>query len=286
MKKQTDINYDRPVEIADNVFWIGFFDELTGLHCNPYLIVDGNEAVVIDGGSRPDFATVMMKILQTGISPNQIQALIYQHYDPDLCGSLPNFEDIIKNKHLQIVSARENFMFISHYALHSQLYPIRDHDLKYTFTSGRTLEFIQTPYSHSLGSFVTFDPASKVLFTSDLFGSFGTQWELYLTLAPHCMKCIDVQDCPKDNKTCPILDIDLFHQQIMPSKKALRYALDQIAGIPFDIIAPQHGSVLRDEKTTDYIFKRLASLGGIGIDGIISDDDDFNFSNLEQFLNK
>ncbi len=286
MKKQTDIDYDRPVEIADNVFWIGFFDELTGLHCNPYLIIDGDEAVVIDGGSRPDFATVMMKILQTGISPTQIQALIYQHYDPDLCGSLPNFEDIIKNSNLQIVSARENFMFISHYALHSQLYPIRDHDFKYTFSSGRTLEFIQTPYSHSLGSFTTFDSVGSVLFTSDLFGSFGTQWELFLALEPDCLECIDIQDCPKNNNACPILDIEHFHQQVMPSEKALRYALNQLAGIPFEIIAPQHGSVLRDEKTINYIFKRLACLGGIGIDGIIPDDHNLHFPNLEQFLNK
>jgi flavorubredoxin len=286
MEKHEEINYDRPVEIADNVFWIGFFDELTGLHCNPYLIIDGDEAVVIDGGSRPDFATVMMKILQTGISPNQIRALIYQHYDPDLCGSLPNFEDIIKNKDLQIVSARENFMFISHYALHSQLYPIRDYDFKYAFSSGRSLEFIQTPYSHSLGSFTTFDPETNVLFTSDLFGSFGTQWELYLPLAPHCMECVDIQNCPLNNKACPILDIEHFHQQIMPSEKALRYALNQLAGVPFDIIAPQHGSVLRDKKIINYIFKRLAGLDGIGIDGIISDHDNFRFSKLERFLDQ
>ena len=85
------IDYDNPVEIAAGIYWVGFFDPQTGLHCNPYLIVDNDEALVIDGGSRPDFATVMMKILQTGIAPDQIKALLYQHYDPDLFGSIPNF---------------------------------------------------------------------------------------------------------------------------------------------------------------------------------------------------
>lgn len=108
MKGYNSIDYERPVEIADGVYWVGFFDKQTGLHCNPYLIVDGNEAIVIDGGSRPDFATVMMKILQTGISPNQIQGLVYQHYDPDLCGSLPNFEDMIKSEDLQIICPERN----------------------------------------------------------------------------------------------------------------------------------------------------------------------------------
>jgi flavorubredoxin len=78
------IDIERSVEIAEGVYWVGYYDEQAGLHCNPYLIVDNDEAVVIDGGSRPDFATVMMKILQTGIAPNQISGLLYQHYDPDL----------------------------------------------------------------------------------------------------------------------------------------------------------------------------------------------------------
>ncbi len=71
------VDYERSVEIAKGIFWVGFYDSQSGLHCNPYLIVDRDEAVVIDGGSRPDFPTVMMKILQTGVFPNQISALIY-----------------------------------------------------------------------------------------------------------------------------------------------------------------------------------------------------------------
>ena len=61
------IDYENPVEIAEEIYWVGFYDAQSGLHCNPYLIIDNDEAIVIDGGSRPDFATVMMKILQTGL---------------------------------------------------------------------------------------------------------------------------------------------------------------------------------------------------------------------------
>jgi hypothetical protein len=119
--KKDDIDLETSVEIADGIYWIGFYDEQAGLHCNPYLIVDNDEAIVIDGGSRPDFATVMMKILQTGITPNQIVALLYQHYDPDLCGSIPNFEDIIKRNDLKILSDSENLMFIRHYNVYPPL---------------------------------------------------------------------------------------------------------------------------------------------------------------------
>lgn len=116
-----NLNYDRPIKIADDIFWIGFYDVESGLHCNPYLIIDGDEAIVIDGGSRPDFPTVMMKILQTGISPSNIVALIYQHYDPDLCGSIPNFEDIIDRDDLKIITSKCSNRFIRHYSVISPL---------------------------------------------------------------------------------------------------------------------------------------------------------------------
>ena len=118
-------NYVSSVEIAEGIYWVGFYDTQSGLHCNPYLILDHDEALVIDGGSRPDFASVMMKIMQTGIAPKQIQALVYQHYDPDLCGSIPNFEDIIRREDLKIISAAENLMFIRHYSVASRLVSLK-----------------------------------------------------------------------------------------------------------------------------------------------------------------
>ena len=117
----TKIDYENPVEIAEGIYWVGFYDAKSGLHCNPYLIVDNEEAIVIDGGSRPDFATVMMKILQTGLEPHHINALLYQHYDPDLCGSIPNFEDIIESSSLRIISDESSLMFIRHYSASSQM---------------------------------------------------------------------------------------------------------------------------------------------------------------------
>jgi len=78
---KNSLDYEKAIPVADNIYWVGFYDELSGLHCNPYLIIDGEEAVVIDGGSRPDFPTVMMKILQTGIHPSSIIAMTYHIID-------------------------------------------------------------------------------------------------------------------------------------------------------------------------------------------------------------
>ena len=281
-KKKENPNYESVIEIADGIFWVGFHDKQSGLHCNPYLIVDNDEALVIDGGSRPDFATVMMKILQTGITPQQIKALLYQHYDPDLCGSIPNFEDIIKRNDLQLISASENLMFIRHYSVTSKLFSLKSLNYEFEFSSGRTLQFIKTPYCHSAGSFVTFDPQSKILFSSDIFGSYGTNWELFLDLMPECQDCVDVSNCPRNEPKCPIDEMLNFHENLMPSDKALKYALEKIQDIPFKTIAPQHGSIITKKEHIRFIVEQLIALKLVGIDGIVKHDHQFNFDTIRK----
>ena len=275
-------NHEGLVEIAEGIYWVGFYDAQSGLHCNPYLIVDHDEALVIDGGSRPDFATVMMKIKQTGIAPKLIQALVYQHYDTDLCGSIPNFEDIIRREDLKIISDAENLMFIRHYSAASRLVSLSKLKFEYTFSSGRKIHFTKTPYAHAAGSFITFDPKTKVLFTSDLFGSYGKDWELYLRLTDACLDCRDYASCSGNLPDCPVVGILHFHKKIMTSTRALRYALEIISKIPFEIIAPQHGSIINDQKIIRHVFGLLGSLGNVGIDEIINEDYQPDFSSLDQ----
>ncbi len=261
-------DYEEPIKIAEDVYWVGFFDEQSGLHCNPYLIIDNEEAVVIDSGSRPDFPTVMMKILRTGIAPKQIRALIYQHYDPDLVGGISTFEAIIDSPDLQLISHRANHMFIRHYAVSSPLVDLESLDHRFRFSSGRELKFHETPYSHSGGSIITFDRTSGVLFTSDIFGSYGKQWELFVELAQDCATCSDYSHCPRGRLYCPLPDILSFHQYIMTSAKALRYALRQIAAVPRKILAPQHGSVITGQADIDLLIDKLMGLDRVGIDRV------------------
>lgn len=263
------LNYEEPIEIADGIYWIGFLDKDFALHCNPYLIVEGDEAIIIDGGSRTDFSTVMMKVLQTGINLSNVKKLLYHHYDPDLCGSIPDFEEIIDNKNLKILSHRENNIFIKYYGGSLKRECVESLDFQWTFSSGRKLTFIKTPYSHSPGSFVTFDEKTGTLFSSDIFGSYGKQWELYLELTESCAKCNTYNKCPKNKKECPILGIVDFHIKIMTSKKALQFALDEIKKLDINIIAPQHGSIINNKKTIGIIIDKLEFTQNIGIDSLV-----------------
>ena len=260
------LDYNDSIEIADGIFWVGFTDENAGLHCNPYLIADHGEAILIDGGSRNDFSTVMLKIMRTGTNPHHITRLIYQHYDPDLCGNLPHLEAIIGGTKLKIISHRENNIFIEYYSTKSPKQCIEEMGFTFTFSSGRSLRFIPTPYSHSPGSFVTYDIATKTLFSSDIFGSYDSNWSLYSQITEPCAHCIPATICPKTDMRCQMHGIVDFHERVMTSAKALHYALGRIEELDIALIAPQHGSILDTPFAKKAAIAQLQRLTSIGID--------------------
>jgi len=268
------LDYNEYVEIADGIYWVGFFDEKAGLHCNPYLIVDNDEAVLIDSGSRNDFSTVMLKIMRTGTDPRNIKRLIYQHYDPDLCGNIPHMEALIGSGELKILSHNENNIFINYYSAKSAKECVESLGFNYTFSSGRKLLFIRTPYSHSSGSFVTYDAKTKVLFSSDLFGSYDTDWSLYTSIIDKCAGCSPRDVCPETQRECQIVGVWDFHRRIMTSTKALQYALKQIEGLDIAMIAPQHGSIFQTPESCKVIIDRLKTFTGVGIDHFLGEKGD------------
>ncbi|MCK7466788.1 MAG: hypothetical protein MZU91_00640 [Desulfosudis oleivorans] len=70
---------------------------------------------------------------------------------------------------------------------------------------------------------------------------------------------------------CPIRDILKFHQKLMPSEKALHHALKKLLAVPFTMVAPQHGSVITDQKSLQKVFGLLAGLKGVGIDALVEE---------------
>lgn len=269
--KNHQVDCDQAVHLGAGVWWVGFQDESEGLHCNPYLIIDGDEAVVIDGGSRPDFPTVMMKILETGLNPGKISALICDHYDPDLCGSIPNFEEMIGRPDLKLISTAFSHTFIRHYGSKSAFTSISQLDYRYSFKSGRTLEFITTPYCHSQGSFVIFDQKTKILFSGDLFGTYDKNWQLFMAFPEGCAGGEPCNICSENGIQCRIKGHVNFHKMLMPSTRALHYALDKLKGLPFEMVASQHGSIL-DRRSALILLNKLMQTTDIGIDNIAAEE--------------
>ena len=126
----TDYSTNKPVEIADNIFWVGIKDQANGLHCNPYLIIDGSEGVLIDPGSPLDFEYVLANVTSL-ISLENIKYIILQHQDPDLCASTPLFEK--QGLQAEIATHWRTSNIIKHYGITSPFYIVNQNEFKLTF---------------------------------------------------------------------------------------------------------------------------------------------------------
>lgn len=222
------LDYDSAIKVLDNIFWVGFEEKETSLHCNPYILIDegstGDEVVLFDPGSIPDFPQIMRKVIEV-VSPQSITAVVVSHQDPDVCGNLPIVEDIVGNPDLKVVSHTNTGRLIYHYGLKSHMYHVDKNDYKLTLKSGRVLEFIYAPYLHSPGAIVTYDRKTKTLFSGDIFGGVSKEWGLFAD----------------ENFLEPM---KVFHELYMPSNQILRNFMEKIESYEIDRVIPQHGSIL------------------------------------------
>ena len=195
-------NYDDAIEVAPGIFWVGFYDKDATFTCNPYLIVDGDEAVLIDCGSLAHFPIVARKVFGI-VSPSQISHLVFQHMDPDLCAALPLFKDIIDRPDLKMVAHWRSSMIISYYSTDKlNFYNPEKNGGILKLASGRVLRAIPAHYLHTPGTINMYDEKNKVLFTSDIFAAFTPEWKIFADASyPEKMR--------------------LFHENYMPSSEIM-----------------------------------------------------------------
>lgn len=215
----------RTEQIADGIYWVGGSQQEGGLNCNPYLIVDGEEAVLIDPGSVLDFDYVFENVCNL-VPLDRIKYVILHHQDPDFCSSVPLFEK--SGAKFTIITHWRTQTLVKFYGIISPYYIINEHNYELILSSGRSLEFVMTPYLHFPGAFVTYDKKTKVLFSSDLFGAFSFEWELYAG-----------DDYIEKMKA--------FHEHYMPGNSILRPVMETLLGMDIEMIASQHGSVIREQ---------------------------------------
>lgn len=220
----------RTIEITDGIYWVGGNDHNGGLHCNPYLIVDESEAVLIDPGSVLDFEYVFENVCSI-VPLEKIKYVVLHHQDPDLCASVPLFEK--KGANFKIVTHWRTQTLVQYYGVKSNYYIVNENEFKLTLKSGRVLSFVQTPYLHFPGSIATYDNNTKTLFSSDLFGAFSFEWSLYAG-----------NDYMEKMKA--------FHEHYMPSNDILRPVMEVFLSMDISMIAPQHGSII-NKNIKEYI---------------------------------
>ncbi|MBI5178481.1 MAG: hypothetical protein HZA04_04405 [Nitrospinae bacterium] len=228
-----------PIEIAPGVFHLGVQDRPNSFNNIPYLIVDGNDAVLIDPGSaKKEFFDVVLGKLQKALNGDlkKIKHIIVQHQDPDLCAAIPLVEPYC-SPDLTVHAPLESKVLVQHYGFKAKLHPLDDGDTL-VFGNNHTFVFAMTPYCHFIGSMVTYDVNRKIVFSSDAFGGFTGMTDLYAG-----------PDYP--------IQLTSFLGQYLGSKRALEYALKRLEQVAekygIDMICPQHGCVIKKEQIPTYL---------------------------------
>ena len=220
------MDFSHPVQIAPHIYWVGQYLEDDAFQCHPYFIDNADQSILIDPGSMLEFDAILGKLEELS-ALKRIKYIILHHQDPDLCASVPALEKRIDREDLQVVTHSRMTVLIKHYGVTSAYYEIDRNDLRLETDTGLTLEFLTTPYCHSPGAFVTYEPSSRCLFSGDLFGGLEESWSFYAG----------------DDYFNSVRG---FHESYMPGKDILNYALRKIEKLDMALIAPQHGSIVRE----------------------------------------
>jgi len=227
-----EVDLRKPVEIAENVFWVGHYIEDDIFQCHPYLIRNGKESVLIDPGSLITFRETLRKVKYL-VDLKNIKYIICHHQDPDIAACLPELEKTLPEGERYIVTHWRTYFLLKHYNLLTPFYLVDQHGFKLSL-EGRELQFILTPYMHYPGNIVTYDPKTKVLFSSDIFGGWVEgEWTLFAK----------EEDLVKNMKK--------FHEIYMPCREVVFYAMEKLKKLDIEVIAPQHGSIIKGRELVE-----------------------------------
>ena len=247
------MDFTKPIEIAKDIYWVGYVIPDDPFQCHVYLIKNGSNSILIDPGSMITFPIVLEKITSI-VSLRDIKYIIMHHQDPDIVSCYNALEALMPQTERYIVTHWRSEMLLKHYQWKTPFYLV-DENNWHLKAGKRELEFVFTPYAHFPGAFCTYDKKSKILFSSDLFGGITSEFNLYAK---------NVDEYFEAAKP--------FHKHYMPNKEVLNYALLQVKNKKPKLIAPQHGSIIK-KKMINPLIKKLSFLdcGLYLLDNYISD---------------
>ncbi len=227
----------RAAEVKPDVWWVGGIDwnernfhgytTERGSTYNAYLILD--EKTTLVDTCKGGFAQEMMERIRTIIDPAEISYIIANHVEMDHSGALPVVAKACPNAQIVCSSPQGLKGLSAHYGENFNFLPVKSGA---TLSIGkRTLQFVHTPMVHWPDNMVTYSAYDKVLFSNDAFGQ-------HFASSKRFDDEVGLPEVMAQAKK-------YYANIVMPYGKNVRAALDGLAGLEFDMIAPSHGVIWR-----------------------------------------
>ncbi|MEZ4295361.1 MAG: protein kinase [Polyangiaceae bacterium] len=224
-----------PIQIAPGTYWVGMRDPRSIFHANPYLRVykSGTFApynLLIDPGSSSDFAVVSAKVSSVAGRLADVSGIFINHQDPDVGSSTAQITGRYAPR-ADLYCSEATWRLVVHSHLPRERFVDTDAKRRgVELPTGHRFIPVPSPFCHFRGAVMLYDPETRVLFSGDLLGGLSATGPHDLWAEPHDWS-----------------GVRAFHQAYMPTNRALVAAVRAIRRLdpPVEIIAPQHGRLLR-----------------------------------------
>ena len=224
------------IEIKPDIYWVGAIDwDLRKFHgyntprgtsYNAYLIID-DKITLIDTVKHYLF-NEMLKRIKEIVDPSKIEYIVSNHVEMDHSGSITKLLEICPNAKI-ITSTRGEKGLQLHYKKELNLKVVNSGDK--LNIGKKTLTFFHIPMVHWPDSMVTYIPSDKLLFPNDAFGQHIASTERF-----------------DDELEWGILKDEAakyYANIVMPYGDQVKKALETLAKLDINMIAPSHGIIWR-----------------------------------------
>ncbi len=203
---------------------------------NQFAIESDGEVMLLDAGGLEVFPSMMAALTQECPMEN-IRHLFFSHQDPDVASGLAVWRQTCRAD-VQIHISAMWASFVSHYDSGATLKPIPDQGATVRLGKRTDLRFLPAHYLHSPGNFSVYDPAARILFSGDIGGTttpsradsiFVTDFHAYATI------------------------MEPFHRRWMGCAPARDAWIRRVAALDVDILAPQHGLLMRGDDVKRFL---------------------------------
>ena len=202
------------------------------VQANQHLVIDGGEAMILDPGGHKLYSRVLSATFGL-IGSAKLAHIFLSHQDPDIVAALNGW--LMTTDAIAHVSALWS-RFVPHFGLDRLL----EHRLLSIPDEGGTLRLgatdlalVPAHFLHSPGNFQVYDPRSRILYTGDLGASIGTSYR-------------EVEDFDAH-----LPSMEPFHRRYMASRRAMQAWAARARALDVEIIAPQHGALLRGKPLVE-----------------------------------
>lgn len=212
-----------------------------GIQANQFLIIDGDNAAIIDPGGDLTYAPLSVAVGRYCDMKN-LRYLFASHQDPDIISALGRW---MMQTQAKVVCSKLWSRFLPHLAA-SYMDQLHKHEERILALPDRgglvqlgdsEMYVVPAHFLHSVGNFNFYDRTSKILFSGDVGASV----------------CEGEDNVAVENFDQHIKYMKGFHQRYMCSSKACGYWANMVRELDVEMIVPQHGKRFTGENINRFL---------------------------------